>query len=77
MSMRRTDADKLRRTISELLDHVFAVEHSMEIFHRKADAAELERAAEHFNEMLGHVDHLGELIAKARGRQRPLTRAAA
>ena len=49
----------------------------MEIFHRKADGAELERAAEHFNEMLGHVDHLGELIAEARGKQRALTQAAA
>jgi hypothetical protein len=49
----------------------------MEIFHRKADAAELERAAEHFDEMLGHVDHLGELIGEARARQRALTQAAA
>ncbi len=77
MSMRRTDAHRLRRTISELLDQVYAVEHSMEIFHRKTDTAELERAAEHFNEMLGHVDHLGELIAEARGKQRAPTQAAA
>jgi hypothetical protein len=77
MSTRRTDADKVRRTISRLLDQVFAVEHSMEVFQRKADAAELERAAKHFHEMLEHVDHLGELIAEARGRQRPPTRAAA
>ncbi len=68
MSMRRTDADKLRRTISELLDQLYAVEHSMESFHRKADAAELHRAAQHFNEMLGHVDSLGELIAEARAK---------
>jgi hypothetical protein len=51
MSMRRTDANKIRRTISELLDQLYAVEHSMETFNRKADGAELERAAEHFNDM--------------------------
>ena len=73
--MRRTEADELRRTISELLDHVFAVEHSMEIFQKKDDAVELERAAQHFDEMLSHVDRLGELIAKARVKRR--TQAAA
>ena len=75
LSMRRTDADKMRRTISELLDQLYAVEHSMEIFNRKADGAELERAAEHFNDMLGHVDQLGEMIAQARAKNR--TQAAA
>ena len=47
----------------------------MEIFNRKADGAELERAAEHFNDMLGHVDQLGEMIAEARAKNR--TQAAA
>jgi len=75
MSIRRTEADKMRQTISELLDQLYAVEHSMEIFNRKADGAELERAAEHFNDMLGHVDELGEMIAEARAKTR--TQAAA
>jgi hypothetical protein len=75
MPMRRTDADKMRRTISELLDQLYAVEHSMEIFNRKADSAELQRAAQHFNDMLGHVDQLGEMIAEARAKNR--TQAAA
>jgi hypothetical protein len=70
MSMRRTDANKIHRTISELLDQLYAVEHSMEIFNRKADGAELERAAEHFNDMLGHVDQLGDMIAEARAKNR-------
>ena len=66
---RRTDAAKLRQTISQLLDHLDAVEYSMDIFHRKDDRAELERAAENFNDMLGHVDRLGDTIAEARGTQ--------
>ena len=67
---RRTDAAKLRQTISELLDQVFAIEHSMDIFHRKGDPGELERASENFNDMLGHVDRLGEIITDARDKQR-------
>jgi hypothetical protein len=64
---RRTDAAKLRQTISQLLDLLYVVEHSMELFQRKGDRAELERAAEGFNEMLGHVDSLGDMLAEARG----------
>jgi hypothetical protein len=66
-SPRRTGAAKLRQTISQLLDHLYAVEHSMGTFHRKGDRGELERASENFNEMLEHVDHLGDMIAGARG----------
>jgi hypothetical protein len=65
---RRTDAAKLRQTISQLLDQLYAVEHSMDMFHRKGDRAELERAAESFNEMLGHVDAVGDMLAEARGK---------
>jgi hypothetical protein len=67
---RRTEAAKLRQTISQLLDQLYAVEHSMDLFHRKGDRTELERAAENFSEMLGHVDALGDMIAEARGNQR-------
>jgi hypothetical protein len=63
---RRTDALKLRQTISQLLDEVFVIEQSMENFHRKGDPVELERAAENFNEMLGSVDRLGDMISEAR-----------
>ena len=66
---RRTEALKLRQTISQLLDEIFAIEHSMALFHRKGDPGELERAVENFNEMLGSVDALGELIADARAKQ--------
>ncbi len=67
---RRTEAFRLRHTISQLLDQVFAIEHSMEIFHRKGDRGELERAVDNFNDMLGHVDRLGEMITEARAMQR-------
>jgi hypothetical protein len=36
---------------------------------RKGDPGELDRAADNFNDMLGHVDRLGELIADARAKQ--------
>ena len=60
---------KLRQTISQLLDQVFAIEQSLQNFHRKGDPAELERAAENFHDMLGHVDQLGDMIADARSAQ--------
>ena len=69
-TLRRTDAVRLRQTISDLLDQVYAIERSMDDFHRKGDRGELERAAENFNEMLGHVDRLGDMIADARAKQR-------
>jgi hypothetical protein len=65
---RRTDAFKLRQTISHLLDQVYAIEASMETFHRKGDRGELERAAASFNDMLGHVDRLGDMLAQARSK---------
>lgn len=77
MTTRRTKAQSLRRTISELLEHVHAVEYSMEVFQRKADASELQRAADHYNEMLGYVDRLGEMIADARAKQRAVPETAA
>src|SRR5215813_12028042 len=61
---RRTDAAKLRQTISQLLDQLYAVEQCMDMFHRKGDPAELGRAAENFNEMLGQVDALGDMITE-------------
>ena len=36
----------------------------------KAHAPALDRAATRFDEMLGHVDELGELISEARAKQR-------
>jgi hypothetical protein len=66
---RRTETLKLRQTISQLLDQIFTIEQSMEIFHRKDDPGELERAVENFSEMLGSVDRLGELIADAGAKQ--------
>jgi hypothetical protein len=64
---RRTDAAKLRQTIWQLLDQLYAVEHSMDLYHCKGDCAELQRAVENFSEMLGHVDAVGDMIAEARG----------
>jgi len=41
----------------------------MQLFEKKGDPSELERAAQHFSEMLV-VDHLGEMIADARAKHR-------
>jgi hypothetical protein len=38
---RRTEALKLRQTISQLLDEIFAIEHSMELFHANVIRASL------------------------------------
>jgi hypothetical protein len=70
MTRRRTKAQNLRSTISELLEQLHALEHSMQLFEKKGDPSELERAAQHFNEMLGYVDRLGEMIADARAEHR-------
>ena len=70
MTRRRTKAQNLRSTISELLEQLHALEHSMQLFEKKGDPSELERAAQHFNEMLGYVDRLGEMIADARAKHR-------
>ena len=40
-----------------------------ECFHHKGAPEELERAARHFREMLGHVDQVREMIAEARAKQ--------
>jgi hypothetical protein len=66
---RRTDALALRQTISQLLEQIYAIEDSMEVFHRKGDRADLERAADNFDDMLRHVDRLGDRIAEARGKR--------
>jgi polyhydroxyalkanoate synthesis regulator phasin len=70
MTRRRTKAQNLRSTISELLEQLHALEHSMQLYEKKSDPSELERAAQHFNEMLGYVDRLGEMIADLRAKQR-------
>ena len=66
---RRTNAVKVRQTISLLLDQISAIQHSIETFHHKGQRRELERAAAHFNDMLAYVDRLGAMIAEARAKQ--------
>jgi glycerol-3-phosphate O-acyltransferase len=68
-TQRRTDAYRLRQTISQLLDQLYAVEYSMQVYDRKRDREELDRAAESYDSMLVHVDRLGELLRAARYRQ--------
>jgi hypothetical protein len=41
----------------------------MEIFKRNVDRGELERASDNFNDMLGQVVRLGEMLAEPRGRK--------
>lgn len=69
MMRRRTKAQNFRSTISELFGAAARLEHSMQLFEKKGDPSELERAAQHFSEMLV-VDHLGEMIADARAKHR-------
>jgi hypothetical protein len=69
VSQRRTDAYRLRQTISQLLDQLYAVEYSMQVYDRKDDRGELDRAAESYDGMLVHVDRLGELLRAARYHQ--------
>lgn len=68
-SLRRTDAAKLRQTISHLLDCLYALELSMDRFYRKGDRADLGRASDNFNEMLGYVDGLEDMIGEGRRAQ--------
>ena len=70
MMRRRTKAQNFRSTISELFGAAARLEHSMQLFEKKGDPSELERAAQHFSEMLGYVDRLGEMIADARAKHR-------
>jgi hypothetical protein len=49
-----------------MLEHVDAVERLMELFHRRGNFAELDRAASSYDAMLAHVDRLGELLRSAR-----------
>jgi hypothetical protein len=66
---RRTDAYRLRQTISAMLEQADALEYAMELFHRRGNPAELDRAAASYDTMLAHVDQLGELLRTARHRQ--------
>jgi hypothetical protein len=60
---RRTPAHKVRHTISEVLEQVDAIEYALGLYQHKGSNAELARARENFRVLLGHVDHLGEIIA--------------
>jgi hypothetical protein len=60
----------LRQTMSAMLEHADAVERSMELFHRRGNLTELDRAASSYDAMLAHVDRLGELLRSARRENR-------
>ena len=62
---RRTPAATLRRTISEIIEHIDAVEHAMAMFFSKGNHAELDRAREKYAVLHRHVDELRDLIDNA------------
>jgi hypothetical protein len=68
-TQRRTDADRLRQTISAMLEQTDAIEYSMQQFYRKGSHAELERASMSYDAMLAYVDRLGEILAAAHRRE--------
>ena len=61
---RRTDAFKLRQTVSQLHEEIDAVEHAMALFLRKHDHEDLARAREDFQALRKHMDQLGELLVR-------------
>jgi hypothetical protein len=62
---RRTDAFKLRLTVSQLLEEIDAVEHAMALFLRTHDREDLARAREDFQALRKHMDQLGDLLVSA------------
>ena len=60
---RRTPTHKVRRTISEILERIDAIEYSVGVYQRKGNHAELERARENFLTLRRYVDRLGDKIA--------------
>ena len=61
---RRTQTHKVRRTISEILEKIDAIEYSEGLYQHKGNHAELARAREDFQTLRRHVDQLGDTIAK-------------
>jgi len=64
MTSRRTQAHKVRRTISEILEKIDAIEYSVGLYKHKGNHAELARAREEFHALRRHVDQLGDIIAQ-------------
>ena len=60
---RRTPSHKVRRTISEILERIDAIEYSVGLYEHKSNHADLGRARENFLTLRRHVDRLGDTIA--------------
>jgi hypothetical protein len=60
---RRTPTHKVRRTISEILERIDAIEYSVGLYQHKGTHADLERARQNFLTLRRHVDRLGDTIA--------------
>jgi hypothetical protein len=60
---RRTPTHVVRRTISEILERIDAIEYSVGVYQHKGNLAELERARENFLTLRRYVDRLGDTIA--------------
>jgi len=64
IASRRTRSHKVRRTISEILEQIDAIEYSVGLYQHKGNHAELARARQEFQTLRRHVDRLGNTIAK-------------
>jgi hypothetical protein len=54
---------KLRRTISEILEHIDAIEYAVGLYQHKGNHTEVERAREDFQKLRREIDRLGGVIA--------------
>jgi hypothetical protein len=60
---RRTPTHEVRRTISEILERIDAIEYSVGLYQHKGNHVDLEHARENFLTLRRQVDRLGDTIA--------------
>jgi hypothetical protein len=65
--VRRTPGAKVCRNISEILEHIDAIEYAMGTFFHKGSVEDLFRARQNFDALREQVDHLGRIIGDLAG----------
>jgi hypothetical protein len=63
---RRNSEHNLRQTISEILEHTYALEDALALYSRKGNSNDLARAVRDYDSMLEHVDRCGDLLRQLR-----------
>ena len=63
---RRNSEHNLRQTISEILEHTYALEDAVALYVRKGNPNDLARAVRDYDSMLAYVDRCGELLRQLR-----------